>query len=472
MRFLDPIITVASSANTHLVVVALSAACQQRPSPGTLLSLSGSVFSTTAVTFVTPANQTAAGTQSSGLVMTTGAIVGIAVGTSLLLLGGLALLFVYCRRQRRHAEKDPTLLPPMPKTPASCITITSRTIPYYTTDYKSQCPDVEPKDPPDYQSNAEYYDRMAEVMQSRHPSEASLALPPKDLAALPTHPAYIPRVTGRASRVTSPNLDVQAAARPNKPDSYALQQYLTAAEDSLNNNLPPPPPNPPTSSRSIPRSQLSPPAVSIRSHLGSPPAGSIRSGMGSPPAGSIRQPMYSPPAASLRQPMYSPPALSLRQPMNSPPAASIRSNPASPPAGFGSHLPSPPPPSVRSYVVSPPPSSIMSINTPPPPPPPGSRAPSLSLPMPRVKVPRKYVPPKIQIQGATPIEGPSAMDISLPIAYHEERFRDAREHREPRVSPGLSTGGLSDDSVVEQMISLPRRYKEVPIVSGKSILYG
>jgi len=92
--------------------------------------------------------------------------------------------------------------------------------------------------------------------------------------------------------------------------------------------------------------------------------------------------------------------------------------------------------------------------------------------MPRIKVPRRYVPPKIQIQGATPIEGPSGMDISLPIAYHEERFRDARSDREPRVSPGLSTGGLSDDSVVEQMVSLPKGYKEIPIVSGKSILYG
>jgi len=74
-------------------VVALSAGCQQRPAPGALLSLSGSVFSTTAVTFTTPpANQTAAGNQSSGPVLTTGALVGIAVGISLLLLGALAFV--------------------------------------------------------------------------------------------------------------------------------------------------------------------------------------------------------------------------------------------------------------------------------------------------------------------------------------------------------------------------------------------
>jgi len=67
------------------------------------------------------------------------------------------------------------------------------------------------------------------------------------------------------------------------------------------------------------------------------------------------------------------------------------------------------------------------------------------------------------------------MEISLPISFPEERFRDARERPmpEPRVSPGLSTGGMSEDSVVEQMVNLPKTgYQELPIVSGKSILYG
>ncbi|KAJ1329679.1 cell wall integrity and stress response component [Microdochium nivale] len=83
-------------------LVALKAGCQQRPVDGAVLGLSKTVFSATPVEITDPPTNTALpGGARSSSAMTTGAIVGIATGGALLLLGGIGLFFVYHRKQKR-----------------------------------------------------------------------------------------------------------------------------------------------------------------------------------------------------------------------------------------------------------------------------------------------------------------------------------------------------------------------------------
>ena len=318
--------------------------------------------------------------------MTTGTIVGIAVGAGLALLGAVALFFVYWRRQKRYEREDGLSLDPYDKPPrsgSSSITATnSGIVPRYTLDYKSEPPSYELQEhrqqqPPThivshhYNSNADYYDDLehqgsrgrplaqnqdSEISNFNHHSNS----------VLPTHPAYVPRgyIGGRPSRNSSPN--ERPRPKSNKPDSYAIQVYMNAHEDS---KMPPPPPNPPRSIASR-TSQVNPP-----------------------------------PAATASDP-------------------------------------------------------ITALNPPPPPPPAAKKVPSLILPsVPRIRVPKKYSPPQIQIQDATPIDGQgeSRQGISGPLAFPDQRFRTRSE------SP--------EDRVIEQHAAGPQ-ISPVPIGSGRSYLYG
>lgn len=231
-------------------------------------------------------NQTDPGPATPVTALTTGTIVGIAVGAALLLFGALALFFLYWRKQKRAKSNRLTYYQPDGGPFRQVQSISSSiTVPYYTTDYKKQ---------PTDQRNYELYDKIKtqqlvipgkRAQETAGPETAALwgrdtplltrhQLSPrvptpashqgvfddanKNLDEMPTHPAFIPRAFTRGSRIP-PSLaeDAGARVRSNKPDTYAMQRYLDAAEASnidmasLNppslTNIPPPPPGPPPS---------------------------------------------------------------------------------------------------------------------------------------------------------------------------------------------------------------------------------
>lgn len=79
-------------------MTALKAGCLQQPPDGTLLGLTGSVFTTTAVNFRDPAKD-AAGSSGSGS-LSASAITGIVIGVLLIFVLAISLLIVHFRRER------------------------------------------------------------------------------------------------------------------------------------------------------------------------------------------------------------------------------------------------------------------------------------------------------------------------------------------------------------------------------------
>jgi hypothetical protein len=126
-------------------------------------------------------------------------------------------------------------------------------------------------------------------------------------------------------------------------------------------------------------------------------------------------------------------------------------------------------------------------NPPPPPPPPpirASKVPSLSFPsVSRIRIPKKYTPPKITVEEATPVDGPSGQysysesqqqqvgqDISQPLMSHagEPRFEDSHWERRPRPPP---LPLIIEQRVVDRR-QQPWIVSEVEVKTGKSSMYG
>ncbi|KAI0024464.1 hypothetical protein F4780DRAFT_725525 [Xylariomycetidae sp. FL0641] len=391
-------------------ITALKAGCEQQPAPGSLLGLSGTLFTTAHVNITDPPVQQTSGENSSSP-MTTGAVVGIAVGAALLFLGGTGLFWVYYRKQRHmngnklQSEYDPSggdasISPPLHGSfPATALKETS-----VMSDYELRAQKA-------YTNNTDYYHMLEKEMQSRQPNYAFDPNRPGSgpQSNLPAHPAYLPRAHSRQSsrdRMPQPPKPIKT----NTPDSYALQVYLNAAEDANALALPPPPPRPPPAATN---------------------GGSSFRGISPTPYGSHSRDS----SVSGRGPSPD------RRPLINP------------------HIP---------------------VRDAPPPPPQAAKVPSLSLPsVPRIRIPKKYNPPKITVQGATPIDGPTGLtheegelpigiNISQPIVEHESRFGDSPwERRRKSPPPPL---------VVEQT-AMDRRPKpwvreEAQIRSGRSDFYG
>ncbi|RYP29116.1 hypothetical protein DL767_006886 [Monosporascus sp. MG133] len=392
---LDVCIQCMASSETQYFMTnfmtALKAGCEQRPTGGNLLGLSGTLFTDSRVEITDPpSNETIVGPEGSSGTMTQGTIVGIAVGAALLLLGGTALFWVYHRKQKRlygdpiGSDYDPrgggsnSITPPLvgEYNSNNCGGGGKSIVQMSEYEMRSQ------KKSSYYATNAEYYAALAmeketTMMQHHHshsfaapPRHPEYAFDPSNPAALPTHFAYDPRTThGRQSsrhghshsHSHSQGLTPEPRPRPdaattrvtgnnNKPSgSYALQAYLSAAEDA-NLLLPGPPPGLPP-----------PPAAVVASSRGPSPSSGRTS------ASSVSHGR----AASLTQTQTQ---MQIQQHT----------------ARCSDSEPEPAPPPL------------------PPPPPPPARVPALSLPsVPRIRVPKKYVPPRITVEGATPVDAPS-----------------------------------------------------------------
>ncbi|ROW06009.1 hypothetical protein VMCG_04657 [Cytospora schulzeri] len=439
----DCVSCLQSSPDSYVAnfLIALQAGCQQQPSPGTVLDLTGVLFSGYPISISTAtaiSNSTTVAPSKQKEVLSTGAIVGIVVGAASLLLIAIILFYLYWRRQQKYNREDVAMVDPSVfygKGPSSHMTSlasgnSNGLMPMYTTDHKAPPPTYAPPVGHglelDYMNNAEYYDRMegktrgkplAAVGSQLHNMEINSAKH-VDISALPTHPAYIARgharLGSRASRNSTPS--VRSEPRYNKPDDYTVQMYMNSLEDARE------PPQPPA------------PAPAAQD----PRPDGISRGVGISRETSLRNIQVelarSPEGASSASRLSVSDSVVPRQGGRSTPfSQGGRSTPA-PLHSLGGR--STPAPSMMSRA---------STDTGG-----GHRMSSLILPsVPRIKIPGKK-PPKLSFAGASPVE-----DISGPLAFPDSRFR---QH--------------IDDRIVEQTAVDRGEPIEVPIGSGKSYLYG
>ncbi|KAK5631144.1 hypothetical protein RRF57_006859 [Xylaria bambusicola] len=349
----------ASSPNQGYMsnfITALKAGCEQRPGPGELIGLSGSLFNGTLVNITTPINGTMPDSGDDGFGITsTGAIVGISIGAALLFLGGLALFWIYRRRQKRlfmgtaGSQNDPRTgnRSTTPLVGAGLSDSEKRAA--------SQMSDCDSRTQTHYTNNAEYYKMLERGIYSNRAQYTVDPTNPRHIppSVLRTHPAYLPQSHSRqGSREPSPPRPIKS----NKPDSYALQTYLTAAEDDGGVGLLPPPPP------------------------------------GRPPVAAMGDPLRS----------HGPSSNQYAHTRNS----SAESRGPSPDRR----------PLINSNMV---PTSATQNMPPPPPPPPArtAKVPFLAFPsVPRIRVPKKYTPPTIAVQGTAPTDEPSSSSENQNLA--------------------------------------------------------
>ncbi|KAF7549049.1 hypothetical protein G7Z17_g6668 [Cylindrodendrum hubeiense] len=216
-------------------VIALEAGCEQKPDAGDRLSLSGSIFSRTAVNITTAGENILDKPEGAGSgSMTTGTIVGIAVGTALFFFSAVALFIVYWRKQRKAkrdekasyhgsntATPDPFLPPDARGMSASLRSYSAQS--YY--------------DKGGRMTSGDYYDRLE---QERSGSRLNYNFDPRSSSrgpntALPTHQAYKPTTMSRvAIAESSPTIPLPVHERSGSKtaNSYALQTYINTNDDS------------------------------------------------------------------------------------------------------------------------------------------------------------------------------------------------------------------------------------------------
>jgi hypothetical protein len=301
-----------------------------------------------------------------------------------------------------------------------------------------------------YNKNADYYDELEKDMQSRHHFYGfnTNNFGPGAHATLPAHPAYVPRTHSRQASYESDTERQPRPAKTNKPDSYAIQAYLNASEEANARNMPPPPPGPP------------PPAAVRGSSL------QVRSS-------GLAHDSYNPLGSHSRDS-----SIGSRGP--SPDRRPLLSQEYHQQATHQSFLPPPPPPQEQQQKQQ----TQFSI---PPPPPRAPKVPALSMPsLPKLRVPKKYAPPVITVQDATPVEGASSSGdlgqaqghnggevstgrkISDPLVEHPPRFQHDgfdKRRKEPPAPLSVSRSGSTERRPQWVM-------QEIELKTGKGAVFG
>ncbi|CAI6100312.1 unnamed protein product [Clonostachys chloroleuca] len=230
-------------------MIALLAGCQQKTEPGKTLSLSGTIFQSTRINITEPTENILDRPEGAGSnSLTTGAIVGIAIGAALFVLGGIALFFMHRRRKRQieknekadyHASQanspDP-ILPPNGGFMSSSIRSHSQQS-HRGLDYLEKLDEERRTGRPSVHST-----RPSQSSLPRYVPQAAAAQPSRSLEF------------GRSSVNYAPSAPAPAARRNHSsttPESFALKTYSTHARalSEAGSSVPPPPPNPPPQER-------------------------------------------------------------------------------------------------------------------------------------------------------------------------------------------------------------------------------
>ncbi|KAH7033503.1 uncharacterized protein B0I36DRAFT_430710 [Microdochium trichocladiopsis] len=414
-------------------LVALKAGCEQRPHDGALLGLSQSVFSSSAVEITDPPTETAlTGTPGNATAMTTGAIVGIAIGGALLLFGGIGLFFVYHRKQKRlynmnhftefdfqdqanrgrkSTSPQPLLLPghggsgrsststPDPKSIGSNVyaTYSVGNLSEYELSSKRQHINSHSRTnsrTSHYPSELEKEMQLGKIkikpmpaMSRIHGYTSSMssqtALPAVSHQQPPALPTYVPQAHSRQNSLADPAM---ALLSGNRQDSTTSHQAADPMETSYLHGL--------TTSSWRPMSE----EASATSNA------NTQSTRQEPQQQQQQQQQQD----SREHPSRWP------SPSHNPYRASMGSKRPAPSAPTGSAV-NPSNPAIAKIIATTQQTGSTSAATRTqqtsmlphgiPPPPPGSKAPDLAVPLvPRIRVPKTYVPPSITVEEATPVE--------------------------------------------------------------------
>lgn len=332
--------------------------------------------------------------------MTTGAIAGIAIGATLLLLGGVGLFWAYHRKQKYGDRLDSangrkSITPPL-----------VGGYPHYYEGKNSSLPadwELRAQQP---SINANYYDRMEKYGQSGlqmghayNPSYPGFQTAYGPHSTLPTHPAYMPRVASRStSRNDTPS--PPPIIKSNRPDAYTVNAYLNAAAA-------------PTTTTTMPAV----PTITTTD-----------------PSNNTALPYLPPPQPQPQPHPYHPLAL--------PPTTTII------PRGAAPH---------RAPTTTTTKPFFPGGSAPPPPPPPPSQAPRLSMPtVPKVRKPTKYAPPNLVVASPAPSRGYGSSDserdevLSIGLSMPEEQQGPPRWEQESRAGYGLRTGTPPDQLAADR----------------------
>lgn len=222
-------------------MVALQVGCTQKPAAGAILGISGSPFTRAALEVTDGKSNENEDPGASPNSLTTGTIVGIAVGVALFVFGGLALWFVYRRKKRSTLkDQDQNGGAEDPNSRSSSRTMISHAQPWAAPDHKKSSsvsssrasnyadPYAEKDEGARNKRTINNNHHTQQYSQYSHNYNHSRSFSGHS-SSIPTHPAYNPMSRdGRSSATPSPQ------PNRNHPGAYNLN---TSSNHPLRNQV-------------------------------------------------------------------------------------------------------------------------------------------------------------------------------------------------------------------------------------------
>lgn len=273
-------------ANTVPVMVALQVGCRQEPDPGVPLGISGSMFTRENLEVTIGSDEENDDPGASPNSLTTGAIVGIAVGAALLVFGGAALWFVYRRKKKNSGTSSPSWgggrrnEGPPPNSPSRFPMISGPRKPWIGGEARSAASSRASERSEDEKGGGGAgtkitggrVNELRGYGNAQHGRTGSLSSIPAhpayipsrgehgrsdSLSSLPTHPAYIPRAASRSNTPTPPppgrnpfdsrsgsSLSSRTSTPPRGPSPSGSPPRRPARAAAATEFVVPPPPEP------------------------------------------------------------------------------------------------------------------------------------------------------------------------------------------------------------------------------------
>ncbi|KAJ1329678.1 cell wall integrity and stress response component [Microdochium nivale] len=233
----------SSQDQTYLAnfMLALKGACNYRSDSQNMLSLSGSVFQSSAIEVIDPSGNVTLSKSDTTQGMTVGAVAGIAIGASLLFLGGIGLFWVYHRKQKRMYSLGTTkisyprmrehgMMPPFVGG-GSGGTGGVGSLHSKNASFASSY-DIQMKPAPTFSHTEAVFDRDIHGVMIRPVGHTSYSFNPHQAAqgpnaALPTHPAYIQHTMSRSGLTRSPSPLPPPQSKPRMLSSLSINPQMS-----------------------------------------------------------------------------------------------------------------------------------------------------------------------------------------------------------------------------------------------------